>query len=233
MSRLLVHTTMSLNGFIAGPNDEMDWAFEHAGAIPAALIDEVVARTGAILGGRRGYEVSRRAERRETSKPFGGRWSRPIFGLTHKPPEDETDPAYHFLSSDVRDAVATASAAAQGRDVLVLGANVVDQCLRERLVAAQSGTTLWTEDHELNCEAAPKLPPYGRLFAMEIDAPATLAVATQVYLEWESDAQPYPGRGLDPPRPASPGPPPAARVRPAASPVPALHGGLAVLEHVL
>jgi len=134
MSRLLVHTTMSLNGFIAGPNDEMDWAFEHAGAIPAALIDEVVARTGAILGGRRGYEVSRRAERRETSKPFGGRWSRPIFGLTHKPPEDETDPAYHFLSSDVRDAVATASAAAQGRDVLVLGANVVDQCLRERLV---------------------------------------------------------------------------------------------------
>jgi hypothetical protein len=26
----LWHVTMSLDGFIAGPDDEMDWAFEHS-----------------------------------------------------------------------------------------------------------------------------------------------------------------------------------------------------------
>jgi dihydrofolate reductase len=132
--QVLVHTTMSLDGFIAGPNDEMDWVFEHAADVPAGLIDEVIATTGAILGGRRGYEVGRRAERPETSKPFGGRWSGPIFILTHRPPEDERDPAYTFVSGDVRDAVTQALEAARGRNVLVLGADVVGQCLREGLV---------------------------------------------------------------------------------------------------
>lgn len=134
MSKVLVHTTMSLDGFIAGPNDEMDWVFEYADDVPAALVDEVIATTGAILGGRRGYEVGRKAERLETSKPFGGRWSGPIFILTHTPPPDESDPAYTFLSADAGDAVAAAVAAADGRNVLVLGANVVDQCLQAGLV---------------------------------------------------------------------------------------------------
>lgn len=132
---VLAHTTMSLDGFIAGPNHEMDWVLEHAGDVPGALIEEVIETTGAILGGRRGYEVGRRAERPETSKPFGGRWSGPIFVLTHAPPDDESDLAYSFLSGDIREAAATALAAAGGRNLLVLGANVVGQCLREGLLA--------------------------------------------------------------------------------------------------
>ena len=28
VGRVLVHATMSLDGFIAGPDDAMDWAFE-------------------------------------------------------------------------------------------------------------------------------------------------------------------------------------------------------------
>jgi len=134
MASVLVHTTMSLDGFIAGPNDAMDWVFEHAGDVPSALIDDVIGTTGAILGGRRGYEVGRRTERTETSKPFGGRWSGPIFILTHAPPPDESDPAYTFLSGDIRAAVSAALAAADGRNVLVLGASVVDQCLEAGLV---------------------------------------------------------------------------------------------------
>ena len=134
MASVLAHTTMSLDGFIAGPNDEMDWVFEHAGDVPASVVDEAIGTTGAILGGRRGYEVGRRAERPETSRPFGGRWSGPIFVLTHVPPEDEADPAYRFVSGDIREAVAAALAAAGGRNLLVLGANVVGQCLREGLL---------------------------------------------------------------------------------------------------
>ncbi len=134
MAIVLAHTTMSLDGFIAGPNDEMDWVFEHAADVPPGIVDDVIRRTGAILGGRRGYELGRRAERPETAKPFGGRWEGPIFILTHTPPDDETDPAYTFVSGDVSDAVATALSAAGGRDLLVLGANVVDQCLHDGVV---------------------------------------------------------------------------------------------------
>ena len=127
----LAHSTMSLDGFIAGPNHEMDWVFDHAADVPGALIEDVISTTGAILSGRRAYEVGRRAARPETSKPFGGRWRGPLFILTHSPPDDESDPAYSFLSGDVREAAATALAAAQGRNLLVLGADVVGQCLRE------------------------------------------------------------------------------------------------------
>jgi hypothetical protein len=42
---------MSLDGFIAGPDDEMDWVFDYARDVPAALIEEVIANTGTILGG--------------------------------------------------------------------------------------------------------------------------------------------------------------------------------------
>jgi dihydrofolate reductase len=134
MATVLANTTMSLDGYIAGPNHEMGWVFDYAGDFPGSLVDEVIATTGAILGGRRGYEVGRRAERPETSRPFGGRWKGPIFVLTHRPPDDEADPDYTFLSGDIREAVTTALAAAGGRNLLVLGANVVDQCLRAGLL---------------------------------------------------------------------------------------------------
>jgi dihydrofolate reductase len=134
MAKVMANTTMSLDGYMAGPNHEMDWVFEHAGDVPAQLVDEVIASTGAILGGRRGYELGRRAERRETSRPFGGRWRGPIFVLTHTPPDDETDPDYTFISGDIREAVARGLAAAEGRDLLVLSSDVTGQCLRAGLL---------------------------------------------------------------------------------------------------
>ena len=60
MGNVFVHTMMSLDGFIAGPNDDMSWVFRHAGDMPGAVVDEVIARTGAVLAGRRVYEVGRR-----------------------------------------------------------------------------------------------------------------------------------------------------------------------------
>ena len=44
---VLAHTTLSLDGFIAGPDDEMDWVFEHAGDVPAALIEAVISTADA------------------------------------------------------------------------------------------------------------------------------------------------------------------------------------------
>jgi len=134
MGNVFVHTMMSLDGFIAGPDDDMSWVLRHAGNMPSAVVDEVIARTGSVLAGRRVYDVGRRIQRPEARGLFGGRWKGPQFILTHVPPTDETDPSHTFISGDIRDAVATALRAADGRDVLVLGANVVDQCLGAGLV---------------------------------------------------------------------------------------------------
>jgi hypothetical protein len=53
MANVFVHRMMSLDGFIAGPNDHMSWVFRHAGDMPGAVVEEVIARTGAVLAGRR------------------------------------------------------------------------------------------------------------------------------------------------------------------------------------
>jgi dihydrofolate reductase len=134
MGNVFVHTLVSLDGFIAGPNDDMSWVLRHAGDMPGAVVDEVVARTGAVLAGRRVYDVGRRLQRPEARGLFDGRWTGPHLILTHVPPSDETHPSFRFLSGDVTDAVATARTVADDGDVLLLGANVVNQCLRAGLV---------------------------------------------------------------------------------------------------
>jgi dihydrofolate reductase len=134
MGIVRVTTTMSLDGFMAGPDHEMDWVFEHSSDVPAENTQELIETTGAILAGRGSYNVGRRSTRQETSKPFGGAWSGPQFVLTHDPPDDEDDPSITFISGDIRSAVATALDAADGRNALIFGANVANQCLDERLV---------------------------------------------------------------------------------------------------
>ena len=133
MGIVRVSTTLSLDGYMAGPNHEMDWVFDHAGASPE-LIQELIDTTGAILSGRGSYDVGRGSTRQETSGPFGGRWSGPQFVLMHDPPDDEEDESITFLSGDIRDAVATAREAAGERNVLILGANVANQALDAGLV---------------------------------------------------------------------------------------------------
>lgn len=125
---------MSLDGFMAGPNHEMDWVFEHAADASPELTQELIDTTGSILAGRGSYEVGRNSTRRETSGPFGGRWSGPQFVLTHDPPGDEKDESIAFLSGDIREAVATAREAAGDRNVLIFGSNVANQCLDAGLV---------------------------------------------------------------------------------------------------
>jgi dihydrofolate reductase len=74
--------TMSLDGFVAGPNHEMGWMTGFT-ANPR-LIDEHIESTGAVLGGRDGWDAFG-----GNARPYGGAWNGPIFVLTHHP-EDAT-----------------------------------------------------------------------------------------------------------------------------------------------
>lgn len=123
--RVVVNRAMSLDGFIAGPGHAMDWIFEY---LAPDAFPEVMAATGAMLVGRGTYEVARRMAAGDTAYDGGAQ-----FVLTHEPPADP-DPDVTFLTCPVEEAVATALAAAGGKNLEILGADVAAQCLRSGLV---------------------------------------------------------------------------------------------------
>jgi dihydrofolate reductase len=127
--KVVVNRSMSLDGFIAGPGHAMNWIFDF---VAPDEFPEIAAATGAMLVGRRTWDVGDRMEAEEpgsTDYPFSG----PTFLLTHRPPEPP-DPEVTYLTGDIGEAVATALEAAGGKNLEILGADVAGQCLRRGLV---------------------------------------------------------------------------------------------------
>jgi dihydrofolate reductase len=132
VGKVLWHTMLSLDGFIAGPDDDMQWVFG-VDNDDGATADEVVRSIGALLVGRRTQAV----EDRHQPGFYGGAYSGPFFVLRHDPPSDPPvvkGVTGRFLDTGIEEAVAIARAAAEGGDVVVLGANVARQCLEAGLL---------------------------------------------------------------------------------------------------
>jgi dihydrofolate reductase len=132
--KVVVNRSMSLDGFIAGPDHSMDWGAGRplADFVAPDDVREIAAATGAMLIGRRTHEVGKRMKADEPGSddyPISGSF----FVLTHEPP-DPPDPGVTFLSGDIGEAVATALDAAGGKNLEILGADVAGQCLRRGLV---------------------------------------------------------------------------------------------------
>ncbi|MBO0827751.1 MAG: dihydrofolate reductase family protein [Streptosporangiales bacterium] len=125
MAKLLYAAAMSLDGFIAGHGGDMHWLTDHLG--PNPLADELVDGVGALLVGANTFRGDDPNKGTDSEGAFGGRWHGPQFVLTHRPP-DEPVPDTTFLD-DLDAAVTAAKAAAGGKYVNVLGANVAKQCL--------------------------------------------------------------------------------------------------------
>jgi dihydrofolate reductase len=130
--KLLWHTMMSLDGFIAGPNDDMQWVFGVDGG-GGQTSDEVVRSTGALLVGRRTQDVEDRLQ----PGFYGGAFRGPFFVLRHDPPPEPPvvkGVTGQFLDVGIDEAVTIAKEAADGDDVVVLGANIARQCLEAGLL---------------------------------------------------------------------------------------------------
>lgn len=125
LGKVVVNRAMSLDGFIAGPGHTMDCIVEHVKDNP---FPEVMAETGAMLIGRGTHEVAKRMAPEDTEYDGG-----PVFVLTHRPP-GEPVAGVTFLSCDLAEAVATARAAAGGKNLEILGADLASQCLRQGFV---------------------------------------------------------------------------------------------------
>jgi dihydrofolate reductase len=131
VTEVVWHITMSLDGFIAGPDDAMEWAFKSSGA--NRIGEEVMKTTGAILAGRRWYEVAS-AKYDGRRGIYGGQWEGPVYVLTHRADHDVSDPGITLLVSELEDAVQTAREAAGDKNLEIFGANLAAQCLDAGLI---------------------------------------------------------------------------------------------------
>jgi dihydrofolate reductase len=147
MSRVVLYMSMSVDGFITGPDDDKDHGLgvngerlhdwlRSGGVDPAShrpsdeasasVFDEVMA-TGAVIVGRRTFE-------------FAGGWAGdhhdgvPIFVLTHAAPEEPAPGNARYVTDGVESCVRQAKAAAAGRDILLHGAATAQECLRAGLL---------------------------------------------------------------------------------------------------
>src|SRR5215213_6770888 len=64
MALVRVATTMSLDGYMAGPDHDMDWVFDYASDTPRDVVNEMIETTGSILAGRGSYDVGRGSTRK-------------------------------------------------------------------------------------------------------------------------------------------------------------------------
>ena len=153
MTKVLTALSTSVDGFIAGADDRAAQPLGVGGdrlfswlndgdtpsrfapmltmsAASAAFFDEGVARVGAAITGRRTYDVS------EAWGGIGPLPGIPLFVVTHRIPASVPagDPPYAFVPDGVERAVEQATEAAGGKDVFLLGASIVQQCLRAGLM---------------------------------------------------------------------------------------------------
>jgi len=97
VGKVVVNRSMSLDGFIAGPDNAMDWVIEYMREDP---FPEVMWATGAMLIGRGTHEVAKRMSAQDTDYDGG-----PVFVLTHRPP-DEPEQGVIYLTGDLTEALA-------------------------------------------------------------------------------------------------------------------------------
>jgi len=139
MGSVVIDMSMSLDGYIAAPNDNPqqglgedgmrlhNWAFDDP-AVFERVYGDLVAETGAVIMGRRSYDNS--IEAWGDKGPLG---EVPCFVVTHDPPAS-TNPIFTFVNDGIESALAQAQAAAAGKRIGLMGANIDQQFLAAGLV---------------------------------------------------------------------------------------------------
>ena len=110
--RVQWQTTMSLDGFIAGPENDMDWIFKYS--YPDSIMNKIIKSIGALLVGRNTYNVGQRSQEGPKTEAYGGAWSGPVFILPHKPPVKIKDEKKIFVHEPIKVAIIRALQAAKG-----------------------------------------------------------------------------------------------------------------------
>jgi dihydrofolate reductase len=150
MAKIVAAITMSVDGYITGPDDGPGnglgeggerlhywvfggpWTYENEPqgepeGKDAEYLNEMTARVGAVIVGRNMYEA---ADRWGGKNPFGA----PLFVVTHRPGEQPDTGEFNFVGG-FEEAVGRAKQAAGDKDVSIGGgANVIRQGLDAGIV---------------------------------------------------------------------------------------------------
>jgi dihydrofolate reductase len=142
MGKVLLISTMSLDGFIAGPDVSVEepmgsggerlhqWMFNDSperGADPE-MAQEIFDIVGAVILGRRTFDVG--------LKPWGDTpFPVPCFVLTHRPREQLTmkSGTFTFVGDGIASALGQARKVCGDKDIIVMGANAAQQYLKAGL----------------------------------------------------------------------------------------------------
>ncbi len=154
MGKVVFNITMSLDGFVAGPNDGPDnglgdggdalhkWYFSGEVEIrisdgtptlkvspqSAKILREDLKRHGAGVWGRRTFDIAR---------GWGGHPPiSPAFIVTHTVPEEwgKEGSSFTFVTDGVESAIRQAKRVAVDKDVIICSASILQQCLKVGLV---------------------------------------------------------------------------------------------------
>jgi dihydrofolate reductase len=132
MGKVVVHATVTLDGFMADKDGGIDWM----SGFPVAPEDEVLVgklceEIGAVVGGANKTQTIEDGE-----VPYGGMLKVPVFLMTHSAhePIERDGTTFTFVVDDMTQAVQAAKQAAGDRWVSLLGGSVSRQCLRLGLV---------------------------------------------------------------------------------------------------
>src|SRR5947207_1167662 len=145
MGKVSTGFSISLDGFIAGPNDDVgrlfawmsqgDTVFEQSSgdsdlslkisSESAALFEEAMKAAGALVAGRRLFNVA---------GAWGGKhpMNVPVFVVTHTVPKEwvyEGSP-FTFVTDGVESAIAKARKTAGDKNVVVASASIVQECIK-------------------------------------------------------------------------------------------------------
>ena len=136
MSQVIVDISVSLDGYVTGPNVGLanglgdggmalhDWVF-HGNAEDGAVLDASFEGTGAVIQGRNLFDIIDGPGGWSDELGYGakptGEVNPPIFVVTHTAPEQtRLGDRFRFVSSP-EDAVEQALTVAEGKDVVVMG----------------------------------------------------------------------------------------------------------------
>jgi dihydrofolate reductase len=152
--------TMSLDGFITGPNGEVDHLFKwyfSGDASHAVPVGDPAQTSGALRGhvlkfNREGAEFIEQASKSagvlvtgrktfDTANAWGGRhpMNVPIVVLTHRPPQewvDQPGSPFTFVTDGIESAIKKAQRLAGDKNVAVGTASTAQQCLKAGLLDA-------------------------------------------------------------------------------------------------
>ena len=130
--KIIVHAVISLDGFAAGPGDDLNWVFNHSE--PTLDLSQHIASVGAVIMGRRTQEIDiQNRPKPEQNFVYGG-FDGPIYVLAEERNEKERDPKVRYISGDITKALTEVRQAANGKHVVLLGATVWREFLEAGLV---------------------------------------------------------------------------------------------------